>query len=157
MPTFVYMDRCDGCGKCVDICPSDIMHIDTLFRRAYNLEPDSCWECYSCVKECPQHAIDVRGYADFAPLGHGVRVLREPERRRISWKIVYRNGKVKEFTFPIRTTDFGSIKPIQEYPAPDPSALSSPLLAREPEMLKTDGLPTLNPVEREKKEGKQPW
>ena len=25
MPTFVYMTRCDGCGHCVDICPSDII------------------------------------------------------------------------------------------------------------------------------------
>ena len=70
MPTFVYMTRCDGCGECVDICPSDIMHIDRTYRRAYNIEPNFCWECYSCVKACPQHAIDVRGYADFAPLGH---------------------------------------------------------------------------------------
>ena len=73
MPTFVYMTRCDGCGHCVDICPSDIMHIDETYRRAYNIEPNMCWECYSCVKACPQHAIDVRGYADFAPLGHSVR------------------------------------------------------------------------------------
>ncbi len=50
MPTFVYMTRCDGCGHCVDICPSDIMHIDTTYRRAYNIEPNMCWECYSCVK-----------------------------------------------------------------------------------------------------------
>ena len=69
MPTFVYMTRCDGCGHCVDICPSDIMHIDKTYRRAYNIEPNFCWECYSCVKACPQNAIDVRGYADFAPLG----------------------------------------------------------------------------------------
>ena len=75
MPTFVYMTRCDGCGHCVDICPSDIMHIDTTYRRAYNIEPNMCWECYSCVKACPQNAIDCRGYADFAPLGHSVRVL----------------------------------------------------------------------------------
>ena len=33
MPTFVYMTRCDGCGHCVDICPSDIMHIDTVTRQ----------------------------------------------------------------------------------------------------------------------------
>ena len=59
MPTFVYMTRCDGCGHCVDICPSDIMHIDTTYRRAYNIEPNMCWECYSCVKACPQNAIDV--------------------------------------------------------------------------------------------------
>ena len=75
MPTFTYMTRCDGCGECVDICPSDIMHIDPVYRRSYNIEPNFCWECYSCVKACPQHAIDVRGYADFAPLGHSVRVL----------------------------------------------------------------------------------
>ncbi len=74
MPTFVYMTRCDGCGECVDICPSDIMHIDPVTRRAYNIEPNMCWECYSCVKACPQNAIDCRGYADFAPLGHRVRV-----------------------------------------------------------------------------------
>ena len=77
MPTFVYMTKCDGCGHCVDICPSDIMHIDKKYRRAYNIEPNMCWECYSCVKACPQNAIDVRGYADFAPLGHSVRALRE--------------------------------------------------------------------------------
>jgi len=65
MPTFVYMTKCDGCGFCVDICPSDIMHIDPIYRRAYNIEPNMCWECYSCVKACPQHAIDVRGYARF--------------------------------------------------------------------------------------------
>ncbi len=65
MPTFVYMTRCDGCGHCVDICPSDIMHIDKTNRRAYNIEPTHCWECFSCVKACPQNAIDVRGYADF--------------------------------------------------------------------------------------------
>ena len=78
MPTFVYMTRCDGCGHCVDICPSDIMHIDKTYRRALNIEPNMCWECYSCVKACPQDAIDARGYADFAPLGHSVRVRREP-------------------------------------------------------------------------------
>ena len=57
MSTFVYMTRCDGCGHCVDICPSDIMHIDKETRRAVNIEPNMCWECYSCVKACPQNAI----------------------------------------------------------------------------------------------------
>ena len=47
MPTFVYMTRCDGCGHCVDICPSDIMHIDKTVRRAVNIEPNMCWECYA--------------------------------------------------------------------------------------------------------------
>ena len=95
MPTFVYMTRCDGCGHCVDICPSDIMHIDKTYRRAYNIEPNMCWECYSCVKACPQNAIDVRGYADFAPLGHSVRVhARRRERHdRLEDQIPERHGK----------------------------------------------------------------
>ena len=99
MPTFVYMTRCDGCGHCVDICPSDIMHIDKTTRRAYNIEPNMCWECYSCVKACPQHAIDARGYADFAPLGHSVRVLREEEKGTISWKIKFSDGREKTVLF----------------------------------------------------------
>ncbi len=143
MPTFVYMTRCDGCGQCVDICPSDIMHIDRTYRRAYNIEPNFCWECYSCVKACPQHAIDVRGYADFAPLGHKVRVLRDEERQRIYWKIRYRNGEEKQFAFPIRTTPWGSIKPPSDYDTPDPRALRSQELAHEPTALMVETLPTL--------------
>ena len=143
MPTFVYMTRCDGCGECVDICPSDIMHIDRTYRRAYNMEPNFCWECYSCVKACPQHAIDVRGYADFAPLGHSVRVLREEDKGVVSWKIRYRDGRVKEFVFPIRTTPWGSIKAPDDYAPPDGKALNSVLLAHEPEALMVELLPTL--------------
>ena len=118
MPTFVYMTRCDGCGECVDICPSDIMHIDKTHRRAYNIEPNMCWECYSCVKACPTHAIDVRGYADFAPLGASVRVRREPEKGTISWKVKFRDGREKDFVSPIRTTKWGSIEDPADYPAP---------------------------------------
>jgi len=142
MPTFVDMTRCDGCGQCVNICPSDIMHIDRKYRRAYNVEPNFCWECYSCVKSCPQHAIDVRGYADFAPLGHKVRVHRDEEGGMVHWRIQYRDGREKEFSFPIRTTPWGSIKPPSEYDAPSADALRGPELAHEPSALKVDSLPT---------------
>ncbi len=151
MPTFVYMTRCDGCGQCVEICPSDIMHIDRTYRRAYNIEPNFCWECYSCVKACPQHAIDVRGYADFAPLGHKVRVLRDEERGMVYWKIRYRDGRVKEFAFPIRTTPWGSIRSPADYDTPGVDDMQSALLAHEPTALKVDALPTL-PINRQTKE-----
>jgi adenylylsulfate reductase, subunit B len=145
MPTFVYMTRCDGCGHCVDICPSDIMHIDTTYRRAFNIEPNMCWECYSCVKACPQFAIDCRGYADFAPLGHSVRARREEDKGTISWKIKFRDGREKDFVSPIRTTPWGSIKSPADYEAPSAEAMKSQQLAHEPEALKVDALPTLSP------------
>ena len=145
MPTFVYMTNCDGCGHCVDICPSDIMHIDKITRRAVNIEPNMCWECYSCVKACPQDAIDVRGYADFAPLGHSVRVLREEEKGTISWKIKFRNGHEKTFVSPITTKPWGKhIPKLAELEIPNKEALDSQLLCYEPDMLNVDrGLPTL--------------
>ncbi len=145
MPTFVYMTRCDGCGHCVDICPSDIMHIDKTYRRAYNIEPNMCWECYSCVKACPQNAIDCRGYADFAPMGHSVRVLREEAKGTISWKIKFRDGREKNFESPIRTTPWGSIKCASEYDAPSQDAMKSQELAHEPDALNIPKLPALTP------------
>ncbi len=141
MPTYVLTDKCKGCMECVKICPSDIMHIDPVQGRAYNIEPPMCWECYCCVKACPEAAIDIRGYADFAPLGHSVVPTRTPD--RIQWKIRMLNGDTKEFVFPIRTTPWGSIRAPQEAPAPPAEALRSELLSFEPEYLAVDALPTL--------------
>lgn len=147
MPTYVYMTRCDGCGHCVDICPSDIMHIDTVTRRAYNIEPNMCWECYSCVKACPMNAIDVRGYADFAPLGHSVRVKRDEEKGVIAWRIKFRNGKKDmELLAPITTKPWGTAIPnLSEERGPDPEARDSQLLYKEPKYIRMDedGLHTL--------------
>ena len=146
MPTFVYMTRCDGCGHCVDICPSDIMHIDKTIRRAVNIEPNFCWECYSCVKACPQNAIDVRGYADFAPMGHSVRVLREEEKGTISWKIKFRDGREKNFVSPITTQPWGEkIPKLADLEVPDQAALDSQLLCFEPDALNiVTGVPVIN-------------
>ena len=96
------------------------MHIDTTYRRAYNIEPNMCWECYSCVKACPQNAIDCRGYADFAPMGHSVRALGEEAKGTISWKIKFRDGDEKDFVSPIRTTPWGSIKSPADYERAQP-------------------------------------
>jgi adenylylsulfate reductase subunit B len=140
MPTFVYMTRCDGCGHCVDICPSDIMHIDPKIRRAYNIEPSMCWECYSCVKACPMNAIDVRGYADFAPLGHSVRVLRDEENGVIAWRIIFRNGeKDMNLLAPITTKPWGKhIPKLADQPSPTREMRDGQLLFNEPKYIRFD-------------------
>ena len=98
---------------------------------------------FRSVKACPQNAIDCRGYADFAPLGHSVRVLREPEKATISWKIKFRDGREKNFVSPIRTTPWGSIKSPADYAVPTAAAMDSQELAHEPEALKIAALPAL--------------
>ncbi len=68
-----------------------------------------CWECYNCVKICPTQAVDVRGYADFVPMGASVVPLRSTD--SIMWTVKFRNGTVKRFKFPIRTTPEGKAEP----------------------------------------------
>ena len=117
MPTFVYMTACDGCGHCVDICPSDIMHIDPVTRRQLTLN-QTLLGVLLMRKACPQNAIDDRGYSDFAPMGHKVRVLRRTRKGVISWRLKFRDGREKNFESPIRTTPWGSIPSPDEYDLP---------------------------------------
>jgi adenylylsulfate reductase subunit B len=92
--------------------------------KAYNQEPEQCWECFSCVKICPQQAIETRGYSDFVPLGSSNIPLRGTD--SIMWTIKFRNGILKRFKFPIRTTAEGSIEPYAGKPAPDFADLKKP-------------------------------
>jgi adenylylsulfate reductase subunit B len=54
--------------------------------------------------------MDCRGYADFVPLGASVIPLRGSE--DIMWTIKFRNGMLKRFKFPIRTTPEGTAEPL---------------------------------------------
>lgn len=112
MPSFVITEKCDGCKgqdktACMYICPHDLMTLDKEAMKAYNQEAVQCWECYNCVKICPQQAIEVRCYADFAPLGSACIPMRGSD--SIMWTIKFRDGMIKRFKFPIRTVEEGKI------------------------------------------------
>ena len=114
MPTFVHTEKCDGCASsarvaCMHVCPHDLMALDKARMKAFNREPEQCWECQACVKACPHGAVEVRSFQDWVPMGGAV----VPERRddAIEWTITFRDGEVKRFTFPVRTTPVGSIDP----------------------------------------------
>ena len=125
MPTFVRTEKCDGCKgqdktACMYICPHDLMKLDKdgsetgHAMKSYNQEPEQCWECYSCIKICPQQAIEARPYADIVPLGASVQPLRGTD--SIMWTIKFRNG----------TTPEGSIDPYGNKPEADISKISEP-------------------------------
>jgi adenylylsulfate reductase subunit B len=133
------------------------MHIDPTLRRAYNIEPNMCWECYSCVKACPMDAIDVRGYADFAPLGHSVRVKRDEEKGVIAWRIKSRNGETDlNLLAPITTKPWGTgIPQLKDETAPTQEARDSQLLFNEPKYIRMDedGIHTLESAGLKMKSG----
>lgn len=114
MPSYVDTQKCDGCKggektACMYICPSDCMVLNVETMKAYNQEPDQCWECYSCVKICPQGAVAVRAYSDIVPLGGSVQPLLSSD--SIMWTVQFRDQSLLRFKFPIRTTAEGSINP----------------------------------------------
>jgi len=152
MPSFVILEKCDGCKgqdktACMHICPNDLMMLDKDGSlgygemKAFNRDPSMCWECYNCVKICPQQAVDVRGYADFVPMGASVVPLRGSE--DIMWTVKFRDGSLKRFKFPIRTTPEGTAVPLGGFPEGG-GDLNSPMLMTEPDSCgESKSLPTL--------------
>jgi adenylylsulfate reductase subunit B len=144
MPSYVIPDKCDGCKAldktaCQHACPNDLMVLNKDTMKAYNQDPAMCWECMCCVKMCPVQAMEVRGYADFIPLGATVTPLRSSD--SIMWTVKFRGGTLKRFKFPIRTTPEGQAVPDGGFSSSDD--LSSPLLFTEPE---STGMSDLPPV-----------
>ncbi len=129
MPSYVNPEKCDGCKAldktaCQYICPNDLMVLDKEKMKAYNQDVAMCWECYNCVKICPTQAIEIRGYADFVPLGASVTPMRSTD--SIMWTVKFRNGNIKRFKFPIRTTAEGSIDPYGGKPMPKMAEIDAP-------------------------------
>ena len=60
MPPMIDKEKCNGCGVCVDICPTDV------FRMVNKGEPpeiryfEECWHCNACVLDCKQTAVSLR-------------------------------------------------------------------------------------------------
>jgi adenylylsulfate reductase subunit B len=116
------------------------MVLDRESEKARNRAPEMCWECYSCVKICPTQAIEVRGYADFMPLGGVVQPMRSSD--SILWTVKFRNGDIKRFKFRTRTIPEGSAEPDAGF-STGSDDLKSPLLRTEPGSLGSDDLSKL--------------
>jgi len=54
MPTVVDEDKCEGCGDCVEECPSEAIEI--VDEKA-KIKVEDCVDCEACVDACPTEAI----------------------------------------------------------------------------------------------------
>jgi heterodisulfide reductase subunit A-like polyferredoxin len=54
-------ERCRGCGRCVEICPFDAIHLRPNSRWTYTAEVlrYNCVGCGACVGRCPVTALDM--------------------------------------------------------------------------------------------------
>jgi NAD-dependent dihydropyrimidine dehydrogenase PreA subunit len=51
------IEKCNGCGTCVDICPVEVFEIKDEKSVVVNL--DECLVCRACEVQCPDNAIEI--------------------------------------------------------------------------------------------------
>ena len=64
LPPVIDEKKCNGCGKCVDICPTDVFFGSKKGKIPFITYPEECWHEGACVIDCPEGAIRLR-----TPLG----------------------------------------------------------------------------------------
>lgn len=58
------VDKCKGCGLCVDVCPKHCLAMGDTFnktgcRTAVLKNNDACVSCGFCFQICPDTAIEI--------------------------------------------------------------------------------------------------
>ncbi len=46
---------CNGCGECLQVCPSDAIDFDTNGKAV--IDQTKCTQCGNCLNVCPNEAI----------------------------------------------------------------------------------------------------
>jgi ferredoxin len=53
----INLDKCTGCGTCVDVCPVNVYELKDGKSSIINV--DECLACRACESQCPENAIEV--------------------------------------------------------------------------------------------------
>jgi len=53
----VDVDKCTGCGTCVDVCPAGVFEL--VEGKSSPVNMDECLACHTCESQCPENAIEV--------------------------------------------------------------------------------------------------
>ncbi len=48
-------EKCNGCGNCAEVCPSETYEIRE--NKSDPIHPEDCIECWACVNQCQTESI----------------------------------------------------------------------------------------------------
>jgi len=79
---YVIEDLCDGCGICLQTCPSNAI---TMQEEIAEINPIMCTGCRACIRVCPKDAIGFKNSTTKQIIAHlrGVLSQKEPDEVRI--------------------------------------------------------------------------
>lgn len=60
MPPIIHDEKCNGCGVCADICPTDVFAVREKKDIPLVRYPEECWHCNACVLDWKQGALKLR-------------------------------------------------------------------------------------------------
>lgn len=81
--------RCTGCGRCVEVCPGNLLRLNER-QHAGMARPQDCWGCTACLKECRSGALRYYLGADLGGRGSTMTVT---EKQGISfWHVLRPDG-----------------------------------------------------------------
>ena len=60
MPPIIMKEKCNACGTCAEICPTDVFRPVRKGTPPLVKYPEECWHCNACVLDWKQSAITLR-------------------------------------------------------------------------------------------------
>ena len=57
MINIIAIEKCDGCGVCVDNCPTEVLGI--VDEKVKVIDSELCTDCLICMEVCPYGVLEV--------------------------------------------------------------------------------------------------